>query len=542
MNHPRTLLPSLLTLVAVVLGGCSGSSDSSTMTSPRVVIDWPKLTKGIQAPSYANSAVISILPTSALSATTWTVDRPFGTAPQTFTYSGPKILYTVPSALTVTFKSGTGGTGSTVASASVTVKVLADGTIQKVDGSTLGTISYATSLTSLQINVKAMAVNSSQVVSVSGINSEGIVALPQELVNLSIVEKPETVTLDGRTLTGVSEGLPKIQATFDSITSTMAFLVTPEAASYSRTSVKANKVALDSIHKKLWLTCGTDGTYPNSIVDFDLTTRAMGTPIPVGSEPSEISVSADGTVAYVGTNGSSGIRIVDLVSRTAGTTISFVNLYPSCRAIDIQVNPFNRDEVAVCIEDTLYGNPMGPFIYRNGILLNDVSNSNDFKEGAVSWTGATTVVALVNHVTSGALYRFEVTADTVQMLNKSTESFMSTGKLALAGDNVYLNSGDIYSSGTLTAVGRFGPEQQTYSYDRVVTDINGNRVWAIWSGPEIGIIRCFDLPSNTYSTGRVIPLNFFRSEVLSDALRFGDTGFAVLTSEGLYLLNNAPGL
>jgi trimeric autotransporter adhesin len=58
--------------------------------------------------------------------------------------------------------------------------------------------------------------------------------------------------------------------------------------------------------------------YSNSIVSVDPVTGALGTPIPVGSEPNRLAVSSDGQSLWVALDGASSVRQVNLATGTAG--------------------------------------------------------------------------------------------------------------------------------------------------------------------------------------------------------------------------------
>jgi len=58
--------------------------------------------------------------------------------------------------------------------------------------------------------------------------------------------------------------------------------------------------------------------YGNSVVSVDPVTGAFGTPIPVGSEPDKLAITADGKYLWVSLDGAAAVRKVDLTAGTAG--------------------------------------------------------------------------------------------------------------------------------------------------------------------------------------------------------------------------------
>ena len=62
--------------------------------------------------------------------------------------------------------------------------------------------------------------------------------------------------------------------------------------------------------------------YGNSIVPIDPATGALGTPIPVGSEPNRMAITADGRYLWVALDGAAAVRRVDLSTGTADPQFS----------------------------------------------------------------------------------------------------------------------------------------------------------------------------------------------------------------------------
>jgi hypothetical protein len=85
-----------------------------------------------------------------------------------------------------------------------------------------------------------------------------------------------------------------------------------------------NAMALNPVNGLLYISVpSTSGApYGNSVVSVDPATGAIGTPIPVGSEPDKLAISSDGTTLWVGLDGASAIRRVNLTTGVAGMQFS----------------------------------------------------------------------------------------------------------------------------------------------------------------------------------------------------------------------------
>ena len=95
--------------------------------------------------------------------------------------------------------------------------------------------------------------------------------------------------------------------------------------------------------------------------------------IPVGSNPNQIAVSNDGSTAYVGIDGATSVRKVNLNTRTAEDTIplEYDSVFGAgtANALSIAVNPANSNEIAVCLQNSGSSAFGGPVVFRNGVQI-----------------------------------------------------------------------------------------------------------------------------------------------------------------------------
>ena len=84
--------------------------------------------------------------------------------------------------------------------------------------------------------------------------------------------------------------------------------------------IQTNAMALNPANGLLYVSVpGAAGApYGNSVVSVDPATGALGVPIYVGSEPDKLAISSDGTTMWVGLDGASAVREVNLTTSTAG--------------------------------------------------------------------------------------------------------------------------------------------------------------------------------------------------------------------------------
>lgn len=529
-----------MTFLVVVIAACGGGGSSSpSLVSAKVTIDWPSQTRNVTAPTYASSAVISLTPSDSGTPSSWTVDRPAGAEAQTLTYTGPETVRPGPALLNVAFKASTGGSGNTVAAANASVQVDATGTLKNSSGGALGTVGFATSLTGISVNAPDVSISSSATVVVTGQSASGIVALPQDLVDLSVTAGASNVSLTGREVTGVAQGQATIQATFDSFTASDSLTVSVQVANYTRYDFPANRIATNLTTNKIWGSFGSGSAYPNSIVELDATTGVIGTPIPVGSEPSAIAISQDGTVAYVGLNGSSKVRRVDLVNRTAGATISYSNIEsdPNMVPDKIAINPNSSDEFIIGVRNLQGGFKRGPYFFRNNTAITAPSSGPIDGFQALGWVNGTEFIRMQGGG-GGGLTRYGVNGNAVNVIfNKYTGFTMqgninfTTNSRIITDDGRILNITDFSHEATLT------PPEGILS---VATDPTNNIAWAGTGGTTNPLtLRSFELNNYAPTSLRIVKMN---GEDYGELKRFGTTGLVISSNKAIYVMNNAQGL
>ena len=546
----RTFALALLALIIGLLTSCGGSGGSTGKSKPRVSIEWPSLTREIKAPTYAGSAVISITYSAGNSIPSyWIVDRPSGTQGQTISYQGPDFAPVGPAVLSVTFKTGTGNLGQNVAVASVSVLIDNDGNILNSAGGVLGSISYSSTLAGFSLNLADLSVGESTALVVTGYaNSpfEPNIALPQDQVQVEIIDGNDHANLSDGNLVGVSEGMIQVQVSLDSITRTFPLTVIPRRATFHKIAFAANHVAWDPIHNRFWGSFGPNSAYPNSIVDISPYTGTIGSPIPVGSNPNQIAVSQDGTTAYVGIDGATSIRKVNLNSRAAGETIPLI--YDSvfgagtANALSIAVNPGNSNEIAVCLQSSGSSAFGGPVVFRDGLQIGPMPEI--YTASKVAYLDSATLVGANIGLSPTSMYQISISLNDLTV-DKNVQTGFSLGdNLSLSGSKVVFGNGYCFDGASFQQLGKitYGPERFTISAGDTTHDI-------AWSCSNDGLfpakrsyIRAFDLTSFVLIDAVTIPIDLDLFEEIADMHRFGDTGLAVLSNRGMYFFADAPGL
>ncbi|MFZ3213723.1 MAG: hypothetical protein WA188_19630 [Terriglobales bacterium] len=213
---------------------------------------------------------------------------------------------------------------------------------------------------------------------------------------------------------------------------------------FQSVALDANDIVFDPFTRKLY--ASVPSTAPqvagNSIVAIDPVSGALSSPIPIGTEPTRMSISDDGQYLYAVLSGTNEVRRMDLSSLTPGarfTTVGGVSAAPAPYAAeDVSVVPGNNGAVAT----------VG---YGYGIQVWDVSDSGatartltvalggDIYEGdALAWGDS-------SHLYSndeGSLHRFSVGASSFAEVDETYLDGVA-GAIAYAGGLIFSDGGSV---------------------------------------------------------------------------------------------------
>ncbi|MBI1334963.1 MAG: hypothetical protein GC165_19025 [Armatimonadetes bacterium] len=527
MKLAASSLARMLCFVLFILTVVSCGGSATVDVSPQLTIDWPSLTRGFEAPTYAGSAVITIQSDDPnVSPVTWTVDRPARTNAQSVTTTSPSPFHSTTARLNIDFKSDAGGQGPIVASATLDVKITSDGTLLNLQGGSIGTIGYATTLDSLYNTTPDFSVGDTQTISVVGLSKYGEVALPQQLIDTSISSGGQYATLDHNQLHGVKAGLVTVQSVFEGITITRSIEVKPLTINVPHYHFPVAQIAYDSLHNTVW---GTDPTN-KTIVDINLASGQMGTPISLSDTPTDIAISADGTTAYVMLANSPSLPMIDTSTRSISHMIDLSAVGSDPRAIFISVNPVHANEVAVCAHqapDHIFG--VGPVVYRDGIEVGTPSGTSTIAR----YTSETELVGTTIGLSSGPMSRFQVSSNSVDAVQGKDTGQFFVGTLNVSGSRVLYSDGRVFSATDLSDAGVYGA-----GFRIPTTDLTTNNLWSVGTGSAPHLIVCIDANTLKWVDYQTMPNN----AEIQGMVRTDATGLAILADGDLYVLSTAPGL
>ena len=330
---------------------------------------------------------------------------------------------------------------------------------------------------------------------------------------------------------------------------------------YSVISLGANHILYDPYSRKIMASVGSDSTAVtgNSIAAITPEMATVGTPVPIGSQPTNLALSDDGQVLYTTLTGSDSVARFNMLTQAA----DFTYVVPSGSnggAVTLgNLAVQTGSENAVVIDAGLYP---GAGVYD----FNDSTKTATIRTSA-NGPGAGSCLAFLdssdllsaNTYSNSSLSRYAVTSTGFSTI--SGAQYLSTtlshfNCFKLNSGVAYSNSGGVANAVPTTAVqlGVF-PLPSSYGYagpKDVEPDSGLNRTFFAVNSSAGGSyssyvdsIEAFD--DTTFMPTGIVPLGFAAVEgtnatsfTVADLIRWGQDGLAVLTSTGhIYLLRGA---
>ncbi|MEI7576330.1 MAG: hypothetical protein WCK51_05515 [Armatimonadota bacterium] len=557
----RTLVRLGVTcLILAILGGCGGSSgagENLTGILPKATIDWPDISRGFQASKFALSARIRVTPSAEGGAvSSWVVDRPAGTSAQTRTYSGTDVKVTGPVSIEVQFLSGTGATGDTVATAVIAGRVLNDGSLRDSEGNPLGSVASEGTITELVAfgsdpsgEVGTTVNATSKVILIGRTGSGNFIALNQAQIapriSSSVVSGASLVSAQGPNILGLAEGEGRVAFVLDGFRAETNVRISPRLASVRTLDVQASAIAYDWTRNQFWATFNATGPNANGFTSINPTSGVLGTTVNIGGEASLLTVSGDGTAAYVSVPNTNSVTRISLATGAVGSPIN-VALEGSGNPTSIAVNPVNGNEVAVTVKGTQSTANWGPVIIRDGAVLPNYITGSYSDMSRTAYLDSSTLIGASGETTAFPTAKATVSSNgcvLAAVQNEVLPGFGMTSLITKDGKGV-TNNGTVFDGSTLSRSAQLDYEESSVVNSRasfVTTDTTNNLVWFLFLGQDGFVSRIRAVDTNTWTFTDAVTAKGIQGEVRG-LHRFGTNGIAIHTTQAIYTIDAAPGL
>ena len=292
--------------------------------------------------------------------------------------------------------------------------------------------------------------------------------------------------------------------------------------------------------------------YGNSVVPVDPETGALGTPIYVGSEPDKLAISSDGTILWVGLDGASAVRQVNLTTGVAGLQFTLggnggVYQTPGT-ALALAALPGSPNSVVV--SSTNEFSELNLNIFDNGVVRGSTGTSAAYNEPyALQVNGTNSEV----YAGAGSVY-YTYTYDSAGLTKKATGNagtyagYGSGDDMQLANGIIYTDSGGAFDAESGSLLGTFYSSGSTPATGPTVADPTLGKAFVLdnTAGYNTGSytqIQVFNLGTYTQTTTGVIPISVNTSAAAistyaNHLTRWGTNGLALRTNAGVYSLRS----
>jgi DNA-binding beta-propeller fold protein YncE len=286
----------------------------------------------------------------------------------------------------------------------------------------------------------------------------------------------------------------------------------------------------------------------NSVQSIDVATGSLGTPIPVGSDPSILAISDDSSRLYVGLRGSAAIRPIDLANDSVGDAFGISTPAGAAFATDIEFQPGRSDTVAVLAKGTSFGQTYGPFIFDDGVRRpNDGGYTG---ADALFWKSPSVLVAYTVG-SFGSVYSYAVDAQGATSGSYDAGELGSPADLVRVGNLAYNRGGQVYDAATLALIGTFplaGQAESSPSFFGPAVDPASKRAYFV-EFDFGGIARLHAYNTDTFVetgsrriAGLTLPDSVPNTTQILRVTRVGANGLAFRLNDQVVFIDDLSGL
>ncbi|MDX1908686.1 MAG: T9SS type A sorting domain-containing protein [Bacteroidia bacterium] len=320
----------------------------------------------------------------------------------------------------------------------------------------------------------------------------------------------------------------------------LLFAITAEGQSLRLINLHANKLIYDAQRDKIYATVsGLDTQYGNSLVQINPYSGVIENSIVVGSEPTCMDITKDNNYAYIGLDGASLVKRVNLNTFQIDRSISLGN-GPSGPhyAEDVATSTLTPDLLIVSRKKTnVSPRHAGVAAYLNGTKLPDETPDHTGSNVIESADDRNLIVGYNSETSEYGIRRMSIDTLTGVMLTDVTPNMYIGTNFEFEDGLLYGDEGYIIDPllSAPSLVGTYG----NLSYRHVVeADVANNKTFFCTLSNGLKIKR-YNLQTMTFidetNWENVVPANFTRT---TDLIRYGDRGLAMIVKDGFFSSQN----
>jgi hypothetical protein len=289
--------------------------------------------------------------------------------------------------------------------------------------------------------------------------------------------------------------------------------------------LQANDLIFDPGTQKVYASVPGTVSFGNSLAPINPTTGIVSTPVFVGSEPSRMAVSGNNQYLYVGLDGTSAVRRLDLQSQSAGLQfpLGFSSSNGPFIVNDIEVQPGNPSVVAIARKNQFFSPSFeGVAVYDNGVKRPNETQSHH-GSNVIEFSGSSGVLYGQDTVVAGGFQKLSIDSNGVTVLSTTKGVILGGGDIQYDSGLIYANNGQVADPETPVALGAFAIT------GLVAPDAAAGRVYFLTFGPLSTSVTIFAFDSTTF-----LPVAFQTIPGVSGTpgsfIRWGTDGLAFRTT------------
>ena len=314
---------------------------------------------------------------------------------------------------------------------------------------------------------------------------------------------------------------------------------TSASAGIRQIALTTKDLVYDPTGQRIYASLPSTAANGNSIAQIDPLAGTVGTPIPLGSEPGKLVISANSQYIYASLDGAAAVRRFDLATQAAellftlGSDPFFGNYYVD----DIAVMPGQPQTVAIArkYQETVVGEA-NVAIYDNGaVRANTTPNRGPGATVIEFGSSPTTLYGYENSSSDFGFRTMPITSSGVSISSTLHNYISGFGvDIRAAGGLIYATSGRVLNPATNNLAGTF---PGIPSGSLVFPDLPTNRVYFLTGSGASTTLKAFDLGTFMLTGTLSIP---GVSGTPGSLIKWGSDGLAFRTSGNqVFLLSTA---
>jgi hypothetical protein len=289
--------------------------------------------------------------------------------------------------------------------------------------------------------------------------------------------------------------------------------------------------------------------YGNSVVSVDPVTGALGAPISVGSEPNKLAITSDGRYLWVGLDGASAVRQVDLATNTAGMQFTLGNntgVYASPEtALALAALPGAPNSVIVSTSNLYEQSSLA--IFDSGVMRANTNPDNNYGAPSALQVDGSRSEVYAGSYSSYNVYTYDANGLTLE--TSANAGSYATDEMQVADGRLYTDFGVVYDAEAGYLLGTFYDYGTTVAIGPTFADTALGRVFILDTpnsnyGNPLSQIQVFDPVTFLAATAETLTVNvppsgyYVPGVNASQLTRWGRDGLAFQTSVGVYSLRS----